>query len=116
MIAGSIFLYYSLFTHTGPAMRLLHEIVVPRIAADWSIVADYLEYEVEYKQLIKERCQNDPMKCCMELLEDWLSSNRGVSPKSWSRLIEALKGIKSLTASTKEIVQDLAKAGVVVTE
>ena len=97
-------------------MRLLHEIVVPRIAADWSIVADYLEYEVEYKQAIKERCQNDPMKCCVELLEDWLSSDRGVSPKSWSRLIETLKGINSLTAITEMIMQDLAKAGVVIME
>ena len=97
-------------------MRLLHEIVVPRIAADWSIVADYLEYEVETKKLIREKCHHDPVKCCVELLEDWLSSDRGVSPKSWSRLIEALKGIKSLTATTKEIVQDLAKAGVVVTK
>ena len=92
-------------------MRLLHEIVVPRIAADWSIVADYLEYEVEYKRVIKEKCHDDPMKCCVELLEDWLSSNRGVSPKSWSRLIEALKEIKSLTATTEKIIEDLEKAG-----
>ena len=97
-------------------MRLLHEIVVPRIAADWSIVADYLEYEVVYKQVIKERCHNDPERCCVELLEDWLSSDRGVSPKSWSRLIEALKGIKSLTATTEKIIQDLANAGVVIIE
>ena len=97
-------------------MRLLHEIVVPRIATDWSIVADYLEYEVEYKQVIKERCHYDPERCCVELLEDWLSSDRGVSPKSWSRLVEALKGIKSLTATTEKIIQDLANAGVVITE
>ena len=72
-------------------MRLLHEIVVPRIAADWSKVADYLEYDMEYRQTMKEKCQNDPIKCCMELLEDWLrSSDRGVSPKTWSKLIEAL--------------------------
>ena len=97
-------------------MRLLHEIVVPRIAADWSIVADYLEYEVEYKRIIKERCHHDPERCCVELLEDWLSSDRGVSPKSWSRLIKALRGIKSLTAATEKIIQDLEKAGVVITE
>ena len=97
-------------------MRLLHEIVVPRIAADWSVVADYLEYEVEYKQVIRERCHNDPERCCVELLEDWLSSDRGVSPKSWYRLIEALKQIKSLTALTEMIMQDLSKAGVVITE
>ena len=97
-------------------MKLLHEIVVPRIAADWSKVADYLEYEVEYKQIIKERCYHDPERCCVELMEDWLTSDRGVSPKSWSRLIEALKGIRSLTATTEKIIQDLANAGVVVTK
>ena len=93
-------------------MRLLHEIVVPRIAADWNIVADYLEYEVEYKRVIKEKCHDDPMKCCVELLEDWLSSDRGVTPKSWSKLIEALKGIKTLKATTEKIIEDLEKAGV----
>ena len=44
-------------------MRLLHEIVVPRIAADWSIVADYLGYEVEYKRLIKENCRDNAQRC-----------------------------------------------------
>ena len=97
-------------------MRLLHEVVVPRIAADWSIVADYLDYEVEYKRVIKERCHHDPERCCVELLEDWLSSDRGVSPKSWSTLIETLRGIKKFTATTEKIVQDLAKAGVVITK
>ena len=78
------------------------------------MVAIYLGYEVEYKQLIKERCHHDPERCCLDLLEDWLSSNRGVSPKSWSRLIETLKEIKSLTAATENIIEDLEKAGVFV--
>ena len=77
-------------------------------------MAIYLGYEVEYEQLIKERCHHDPERCCLDLLEDWLSSNRGVSPKSWSRLIEALKEIKSLTATTGKIIEDLEKAGVFV--
>jgi len=93
-------------------MRILHEVVIPRIAADWSLVADYLEYEVEDKKLIREKCHHDPLKCCVELLEDWLSSDKGVSPKSWSRLIEVLRQIKSLTSTTEKIVKDLAKAGV----
>ena len=95
-------------------MRLLHEIVVPRIAANWSIVADYLEYEVEYKQLIRENCRDNPQRCCVQLLEDWLSSNRGVSPKSWSKLIEILRKIKILIATTEKIVEDLATVGVIV--
>ena len=88
--------------------------VIPRIAADWSLVADYLEYEVEDKKLIREKCHHDPLKCCVELLEDWLSSDKGVFPKSWSRLIEVLRQIKSLTWTTEKIVKDLAEAGVFV--
>ena len=95
-------------------MRLLHEIVVPRIAAEWDVVAIYLGYEVEYKQLIRQRCHHDPERCCLELLEDWLSSNRGVTPKSWSKLIEVLGKIKDLTATTEKIIEDLTTAGVVV--
>ena len=95
-------------------MRLLHEVVIPRIAADWSLVADYLEYEVEDKKLIREKCHRDPLKCCVELLEDWLSSDKGVSPKCWSKLIEVLRQIKSLKSTTEKIVEDLAKAGVFV--
>ena len=95
-------------------MRLLHEIVVPRIAAEWDVVAIYLGYEVEYKQLIRQRCHHDPERCCLELLEDWLSSNRGVIPKSWSKLIEVLGKIKDLTATTEKIIEDLTTAGVVV--
>ena len=95
-------------------MRLLHEIVVPRIAADWSIVADYLEYELEYKRLIRENCRDNAQRCCVELLEDWLTSNRGVFPKSCSKLIEVLREIKSLKATTEKIVEDLATAGVIV--
>ncbi|XP_065900704.1 uncharacterized protein [Dysidea avara] len=97
-----------------PAMRLLHEVVIPRIAADWSLVADYLEYEVEDKKLIREKCHHDPLKCCVELLENWLSTDKGASPKSWSKLIEILRQIKILTSTTEKIVQDLAKAGVFV--
>ena len=114
--ASYIVITFLSITHQVPAMRLLHEIVIPRIAADWSIVADYLEYKLKDKQAIKERCHHNPERCCVELLEDWLSSDRAVSPKSWSRLIKALKEIKSLTAETKRIIQDLAQAGVVVTE
>ena len=95
-------------------MRLLHEIVVPRIAAEWDVVAIYLGYEVEYKQLIRQRCHHDPERCCLELLKDWLSSNRGVTPKSWSKLIEVLRKIKDLTATTEKIIEDLTTAGVTV--
>ena len=95
-----------------PVMRILHDIVIPRVAAHWSVLADYLEYELEYKQLIQEKCNSDPLKCCVMLLEDWLSSKRGVSPKSWRMLIAVLKEIKILTSATRKIEEDLISAGV----
>jgi len=107
--------FWCLFNlNLGPAMKLLHEVVIPRIAAKWSLVADYLEYEVEDKNLIREKCRDDPLKCCVELLENWLSSDKGVSPKSWSKLIQVLSEIKSLTSTTEKIVEDLANTGVFV--
>ena len=93
-------------------MRLLHDIVIPRVAAHWSVLADYLEYELEYKQLIQKKCNSDPLECCVVLLEDWLSSKRGVSPKSWRMLIKILGEIKVLKAATKKIVEDLISAGI----
>ena len=66
---------------------------------------------MEDKRLIREKCHHDPLKCCVELLEDWLSSDKGVSPKCWSKLVEVLRQIKSLTSAAGKIIEDLAKAG-----
>ena len=93
-------------------MKLIHEVVVPRIAAHWSLVADYLEYELEFKQVIRKQGHDNPMDCCVILLEDWLSSSRGVSPKSWTKLIEILKEIVCLKGTTEKIIKDLTEAGV----
>jgi len=90
-------------------MKLLHEIVVDRIASKWEKVADYLGFELEYKELIRRTCNQDPLNCCVKMLEDWLGSNRGVSPKSWPKLIETLREIRELTATTEKIVNDLKK-------
>ena len=95
-----------------PVMRVLHDIVIPRVAAHWSVLADYLEYELEYKQLIQKKCNSDPLECCVMLLEDWLSSKRGVSPKSWRVLIKVLREIKVLTSAAEKIEEDLLSAGV----
>ena len=95
-------------------MVLLCEIVVPRIAANWNMMADCLEFGDEDKRLIGEKCQYDPVKCCEQLLENWLSGDKGVSPKSWSKLIEVLRQSKDLTATTEQIIEDLAVAGVFV--
>ena len=113
-INTQLYNYNSFYCLQGPDMRLLHEIVVPRITADWSMVADYLKYKPDYKQLIRENCHDNTQRCCVQLLEDWFTSSRGVCPKSWSKLIAVLKEIESLKSATEKIVEDLATAGVIV--
>ena len=93
-------------------MKLLRDIVIPRIAAEWNMVADFLDYELEFKKTIEKDCHHKAMDCCACLLEDWLVSNRGISPKSWSTLIGALREIKSLTATVEKIVEQLKQQGI----
>ena len=93
-------------------MKVLHKVVIPRIAAKWSMVADFLDYEVEFKEVINLQCHHDVLRCCAYLLEDWLFSHRGVSPKSWSTLIGTLRKIKPLIGTVEKIVDDLKQEGI----
>lgn len=94
-------------------MKLLEQIVIPKIATDWEMVARYLGYKVESIKQIKENVTSDT-DCCIALFEDWLSTNNGTSPKTWSTLTKVLKEIKPLMSATEKIIQDLAKAGILV--
>ena len=93
-------------------VKLMHKHIIPRISADWETVAAYLEYSIADKRLINKTHRGLPRECCTELLEDWVSSDKGVKPKTWKKLIEVLKEISSLVAVTKQIEQCLEQEGV----
>ena len=86
-------------------MKHLHQLVIPNIAAEWKTVADYLDFTLLLIKTIEQQCRNDPIKCCTELFREWLSSDYGVGPKTWSTLIKTLKEITQLSTVTKEIEQ-----------
>ena len=88
-------------------MRDLHKLVIPKVAAEWKKVADYLRVDQPTIDLIEEQYRNYPAKCCTELFRKWLNSNCGQGPKCWSTLITVLKEIEELTAVTEEIEQAL---------
>ena len=92
--------------------KLLHKYVIPRISAEWQTVAAYLEYSIATKKTINKANRGLPRDCCTELLEDWISSDNGVKPKTWEKLIEVLSEISSLAMVTKEIKQCLYEEGV----
>ena len=86
--------------------------VIPRISAEWETVAAYLEYTIPTKNTIKKANRGLPRECCKALLEDWITTDNGVKPKTWEKFIEVLSEIGSLAMVTKQIKQCLYQEGV----
>ena len=72
-------------------MKQLLASVVPRIAAEWNKVAHYLEFTIYSIKIIRQKCRDDPEECCCTLLEEWISTDHGVTPKNWNTLLSILK-------------------------
>ena len=92
-------------------MRWMRIIVIPEISYCWRTIADYLDYPVAKKREIEEGQHGDPRKCCAELMEDWLTSDRGVKPKTWYTLVSVLKEVDELSAAAKSIEKRLVMEG-----
>jgi len=90
-------------------MADINKIVIPWIQAEWKAVAYALNYEISTVKAIKANNDNSK-KCCQELFEDWLSTDHGVGPKTWSTLLEKLKDVEDLAAATNEIKNELKKS------
>ena len=56
--------------------------------------------------------RGDPKQCCTALIEDWISTDNGVKPKTWNKLIEVLSEIDELALATKQIKEALQGEGV----
>ena len=90
----------------------MHKHVIPRISAEWETVAAYLEYNIATKRSISKANRGIPKDCCIELLEDWITTDNGVKPKTWEKFIEVLSDISSLAMVTKQIKQCLCEEGI----
>ena len=90
-------------------MKQLLAIVLPRIASEWDKVAYCLEFSIYRIRIIQKKFRDDPEECCYHLLEEWIGTNQGVTPKNWSTLLSVLKHIKALTetGTCHEIEEDL---------
>ena len=90
---------------TEPNMKWMHKIVIPKISFCWSRIADFLEFPIEKKKEIEEKHRSDPRKCCAELMEDWLTSDQGVSPKTWHTLVSVLKETGQLSSKAVHCIE-----------
>ena len=90
-------------------MRCLIKFVIPNVKAHWEDVAYVvLEYDdVSVVKAIERNHQNDVKRCCQELFEDWLTTERGVKPKTWSTLLRQLREVEELTVTIETIKEKL---------
>ena len=83
--------------------KLIAAIVLPRVSAYWDTIAAFLEYPIPKTREIDRHCRGDPKECCKMLLEDWFTSENGVKPKTWDKLVKVLSEISDIAASTLQI-------------
>ena len=88
-------------------MKQLRTTIVPKIAAEWDKVANHLEFDVSSIKIIQRKYRDDPKECCYHLLEEWITTDEGVTPKNWTTLLSVLKQIKELTSAYEKIKKDL---------
>jgi len=90
-------------------MKLINDIIVPKVSAYWHVVLIYLEYGIAFKKELERKHKGDPRQCCAALFEDWITSSRGAGPKTYTKLFEVLDQVPELVGATAEIRQLLGK-------
>ncbi|XP_065903549.1 uncharacterized protein [Dysidea avara] len=88
---------------TKPKMENLVFVMVPKIKEHWEDVAHILQFKFTDVEAIKAQHNEDPRKCCWQLFQDWLWTDKGVHPKTWSTLLDKLEQVEELKAVMDEI-------------
>ena len=68
-------------------MKLMRKYVVSKLALYWTTVGDYLEYSVRERNAFKG---TDDKKSLIAVLENWICTNNGRQPKTWSTFTRVL--------------------------
>jgi len=83
--------------------------VLPKIAANWNIVAINLDFDISTIKIIQKSGRDDPEDCCLEMLTKWLTTGEGEGPKTWNTLLSALKLNKKFTNVCSDIQRELTE-------
>ena len=92
-------------------MKTMYKCVVKKLAPHWTTVGDYLEYSVRERNAFKGP---DDKKSLIAVLENWIGTDNGRQPKTWStftRVLMELDQDLSITVGS-EIHASLEKEGV----
>lgn len=83
-------------------MRDLIKIVIPKINVEWKCVAYFMDYDINDVGRI-EKDSSGVKECCQKLFEDWLSTPKGATPKSWGTLLKCIRDVEELSAAAEKI-------------
>ena len=74
---------------TKPQLRDLMDALYHKVADKWKMIGVLIEIPKGTLAAIAERCQHDPHRCLMEMLEVWLE--RVYPAASWTTMVEAVE-------------------------
>ena len=85
----------------------LIKIVIPMIKAKWTRVAYSMQYDAEDIEGI-EKDSSDTAKSCGRLFKNWLTSPKGITPKTWRTLLMCIKDVDELAVTAENIYTELS--------
>ena len=72
-----------------PQLKELMDALDHKVADKWKMIGVLIEIPKEKLAATAERCQHDPHKCLLEMLDTWLER---IHPSaSWGTIVEALE-------------------------
>ena len=89
-----------------PEMWGLIKIVIPKVKASWDKLAYSMGYSVNAVRGFERDGRNSDEQC-RKFFEDWLTTGRGYTPKTWQTLLDRLKEVDDLTSAVEEIEKKL---------
>ena len=94
-----------------PEMWAIIKIVFPKIKAKWKYVAYFMKYEPHEIDAF-ESGANDLDGSCLKLFADWLTTDHGITPKTWYTLIEQIKSMDGLQNAAENIEKEVKKLNI----
>lgn len=87
-------------------MRYIHKLVIPKVSSHWQSLGQSLQLEASHIRVISESNSGDAKKCCVNMIEQWISSDKGVEPKTWPVLLQAIANTSPLSSSAAYSVKE----------
>ena len=83
------------------------KIVIPKVKSEWEDVAYSMKYDIPAVRGFKT--SSDDGRCCKNLFTDWLSTNNGITPKTWCTLLSCIKDVEDLQVIAEKIEIQILK-------